>query len=141
MDNAARNGHLHVIECLHLIRSEGCTVDAMDWASQNGHLHVVKWLHENRSEGCTDYAMDNAARNGHLHVIEWLHLIRSEGCERAIVYATRNGDFNVVKYLVENKLGVNLIQEAFDESISNHLSAEEREKIQEIKNYLCDFLV
>ena len=85
--------------------------------------------------------MDFAAYNGHLQVIEWLHLNVSEGCDGAIVYATRNGHADVVKYLVKNKMGVNRIQMAFDESISYRHSAEKREKIQEIKNYLRDFLV
>jgi Ankyrin repeats (many copies) len=62
IDVAAENGHLRVVEWLHVNRTEGCTTCAMDWAARNGHLAVVQWLHENRTEGCTTYAMDWASR-------------------------------------------------------------------------------
>lgn len=41
---------------------------AMDQAAKNGHLDVVQFLHYNRQEGCTGGAMDMASRNGYLEV-------------------------------------------------------------------------
>ena len=105
MDWAARNGHLDIVQWLHLNRSEGCTTEAMDWAANNGRLDVLKWLHFNRSEGCTTRAMDWAAEFGHLDIVQWLHLNRYEGCsEYAMIDAVRNGHIAIVKYLYENSL-------------------------------------
>ena len=72
MDEAARHGHLPMLQWLHQNRKEGCTTYAMDWAALNGHLPVVQWLHHNRKEGCTKTAMNWAAEKGHLPVVEWL---------------------------------------------------------------------
>ncbi|KAJ3412001.1 hypothetical protein HDV05_001382 [Chytridiales sp. JEL 0842] len=100
MDQASKNGHLHVVQYLHTHRSEGCTTDAMDDASANGHLSIVKFLHENRSEGCTQWALDTAAQNGHLAVVEFLHTHRSEGCtEAALDEASKNGFLDIVEFL------------------------------------------
>ncbi|KAG2951604.1 hypothetical protein PC128_g2800 [Phytophthora cactorum] len=80
MDLAASNGHLDVVQWLHLNRPRTCSSNAMDAAAANGYLDVVKWLHANRSEGCTKSAMDIAASNGHLDVIQWLYVNNSVGC-------------------------------------------------------------
>ena len=102
---AASNGHLDVIEWLHLNRKEGCTRDAMNFAAHNGHLHIVKWLHENRKEGCTKEAMDWAA--GYLEIVKWLHKNRTEGCTRdAMDWAAQNGHFYVVEWLIANNVVV-----------------------------------
>lgn len=84
--------------------------------------------------------MDDAALYGHLDIIQFLHQNRSEGCDRAIVKAAINGHFSVVKYLVENLLGTDFIQEAIDYPISFYYSDEKKAKSQEIKNYLQSFL-
>ena len=80
--------------------------------------------------------MDYAALNGCLETVKWLHLNRSEGCDHAILYATVAGKLSVVKYLVENRLGVDRIQEAIDLPSSHCYTGEGREKLQEIKSYL-----
>ena len=128
--------NLDVVEWLHFNISEGCSTNAMDIASRNGYLDIVKWLHFNRSEGCTTDAMDLAAEYGHLDIVKWLHQNRSEGCDHALVSSSRKGHFSVVKYLVENRLGLDRIQEAVDKPMSAYCSAELRVKIQEIKKYL-----
>ncbi|KAF1788715.1 Ankyrin repeat-containing domain [Phytophthora cactorum] len=60
MDNAARQGYLHVVKSLHFHRTEGCTAEAMSAAAENGHLDVVRWLHWNRTEGCDSTALSRA---------------------------------------------------------------------------------
>ena len=45
---------------------------AMDDAAKKGHLHIVQWLHAHRTEGCTDDAMIYAEENDHVEVVEWL---------------------------------------------------------------------
>ncbi|RLN95848.1 hypothetical protein BBJ28_00020424 [Nothophytophthora sp. Chile5] len=100
MDGAAANGHLEVVQWLHVHRSEGCTTVAMNKAAAGGHLPVVQWLHANRSEGCTTLAMDDAAANGHIEVAQWLHANRSEDCTCAAMdFAASNGHLNVVQWL------------------------------------------
>jgi hypothetical protein len=99
-DEAARNGQLHVVQWLHANRREGCTKLAMDSAAANGHLATVQWLHENRREGCTTAAMDSAAANGHLQVVEWLHASRGEGCTPAAMDgAAANGHLDILEWL------------------------------------------
>ena len=101
MDWAEMEGHLDVVEWLHLNISEGCTCDAMDNAARNGHIDVVRFLHSNRSEGCTAYAMNYAAESGHLDVVKWLTSNRSEGCtDDAMNWAAANGHLNILKYLI-----------------------------------------
>lgn len=45
MDNAAANGHSHVVQWQHNERVDDCTLTAVNEAADNGHLDVVKWLH------------------------------------------------------------------------------------------------
>jgi len=44
MNHAAEYGHLHVIQWLHTNRTEGCTIDAMNYAIYNGHFKVINFL-------------------------------------------------------------------------------------------------
>ena len=60
--------------------------------------------------------MDWVAHNGHIEVVKYLHLNRSEGCKNALCYAAFKCHFEVVKYLVENELGIHYIQDAIDEA-------------------------
>ncbi|KAJ8571729.1 hypothetical protein ON010_g5107 [Phytophthora cinnamomi] len=100
MNFSAARGHLEVVKWLHNHCVEGCTTLAMDNAAASGHLDVVKWLHFNRSEGCTTHAMDVAAQEGHLDTVKWLYANRSEGCTfRAIEMATTNGHLRVACWL------------------------------------------
>ncbi|OWY93837.1 hypothetical protein PHMEG_00036612 [Phytophthora megakarya] len=71
MDDASTNGHLEVVQWLHIHEKAKCTIDAMkraamyegftidalDDAACNGHLEVVRWLHDNRNEGCSGRAI------------------------------------------------------------------------------------
>ena len=143
MDLAAFYGNLEIVKWLHENRSEGCTTKAMDRvgsAAGNGHLEVVKWLHENRSEGCTTEAMDSASKYGKLDVVQFLHLNRSEGCDFALVYATECCQFETVKYLAENGIGLDRIQDALGADISEYCVCDyEDEVILDIKQYLHEF--
>ncbi|KAF1323947.1 hypothetical protein FI667_g10226, partial [Globisporangium splendens] len=104
MDQAAKYGHLDVVQFLHDHRREGCTANAMDGAAAHGHLGIVQFLHHNRTEGCTTRAMDDAAQNGHLDVVTFLHTHRTEGCtERAMDSAAMNHHDAVTKFLGQNR--------------------------------------
>ncbi|KAL3657633.1 hypothetical protein V7S43_017436 [Phytophthora oleae] len=85
---------------LRQIRLKGCSTEAMDYAAANGHLEVVQWLHMNRSEGCTTKAMNSAAKEGHLEVVKWLYRNRSEGCTfKALEKAIGHGQLRVACWL------------------------------------------
>lgn len=100
MDEAALNGHQHVVEWLHHNRDEGCTFNAMDGAAFQNHLDVLMWLHHHRSEGCSTVAMDAAAESGFLRIVIWLHANRFEGCTpEAMDFAALNGFLHVVQWL------------------------------------------
>ena len=57
---AAEFGNLKVAKYLSKL-NVSCADDAMDYASKNGHLDVVQWLHLNRSEGCSKDAINLTA--------------------------------------------------------------------------------
>lgn len=101
---AARNGHLEVLEWLHLNRKIGYDEDVIAYAACNGHLHAVKFLHENKTELCTrNNAMNWAAGYGHLEVVKWLYFNSTEvRTWEAINYAARNGRLDIVKWLYFN---------------------------------------
>ncbi|RHY16336.1 hypothetical protein DYB36_006238 [Aphanomyces astaci] len=106
MDLAAANGHLDVVQWLHVHRSEGCTTKAFDGACANGRIAVVTWLHLNRMEGGTSEAMDGAASNGHLDVVKFLHKHRhdKERCTPAALdHAAGHGHLAVVVWLHFNR--------------------------------------
>eukprot|EP00644_Phytophthora_capsici_P013437 jgi/Phyca11/8578/fgenesh1_pm.PHYCAscaffold_29_\ len=99
---AASNGHLEAMKWLLSNRQDLCVNYAMDFAAANGHLSVVKWLHINRREGCTTWAMDGAATNGHLQVVQWLHSTRKEGRTKAAIDgAVANGHVDVVQFILQ----------------------------------------
>jgi ankyrin repeat protein len=121
MDEAAKYGHLHVLQFLHDLKSSenefvgsGAFIvrailakgspRALDFAAERGHLAVVQWLHTHRSEGCTTDAMDFAAKQGHLDVLQWLHHTRIEGCTaQAMDLAAEKGHLEIVKWLHANR--------------------------------------
>ena len=80
----------------------------------------------NRTEGCSPDLMDYVARNGHLKVLKWLCDNREEcWCDNALVFATETCHFEVVKYLVENDLGLDRLQEAIDADMYSDAKEEE----------------
>ncbi len=132
MNNAAKHGHLNLVQWLHENRREGCTDWAVVIAAQNGHLEVVQWLYANMrgwSKGCTNRAMNCAAANGQLHMVKWLHentsslavlslapgQRRTEGCTtRAMDCAAEHGHLHVVQWLHENTRDEGCTTEAMD---------------------------
>lgn len=58
---ARAHGHLAVVQYLHEV-GDHCNERAMDDAAANGHLEIVKCLHVNCPEGCTRQAMNKSVR-------------------------------------------------------------------------------
>ncbi|GMF10911.1 unnamed protein product [Phytophthora lilii] len=102
-NEAAQGGHLEVVKWLHAHQCP-LTTTAMDSAAENGHLDVVQWLYKNRKECCTSRALDRAARNGHLDIVQWLDSTReSFYCPAAINRAAESGHLEVVQWLHANR--------------------------------------
>ncbi|KAL2912350.1 hypothetical protein HK105_208124, partial [Polyrhizophydium stewartii] len=100
LDEAAKHGHLAVVEYLDQVCQAPASTWAMDWAAEHGHLAIVRYLHEHRAEGCTVRAMDWAAENGHLATLEFLHLNRTEGCTtEAFDQAALHNQPHVLRFL------------------------------------------
>lgn len=76
----------------------------MNEAAANGHLHVVRWLHENRAEGCTAYAVREAAANVHRAVLDSLAVACPQfKCETAAAASTADNErFEVIAWLEQH---------------------------------------
>jgi hypothetical protein len=72
MDDAATNGHLHVVKWLHSHRDEDCSKDALLDACCAGHGSVARWLMQFRSEGSAAAAIDAATQGGHHELVQWM---------------------------------------------------------------------
>ncbi|KAF0720832.1 Aste57867_27 [Aphanomyces stellatus] len=104
IDNAASNGHLAMVQCIHAKPESKCTTQAMDGAAANGHLEVVQFLHDHRNEGYTKDAMEEAARNGHDAVVRFLlSKNRAGGSTKTMNEYVARGDLAMVKLLAMGK--------------------------------------
>eukprot|EP00122_Pirum_gemmata_P020195 Pgem_evm1s18889 len=96
-----------------------------------GHLEIIEFLHENRSEGCTVQVINYAAKKVELKVIKILYVVihniiihplgffthKTNYCaNEAMHLAIKNGFIEVVDFLLRNRicssdyaLGVNKI--------------------------------
>ncbi|KAL6054473.1 Ankyrin repeat-containing domain [Balamuthia mandrillaris] len=94
--NAAKGGHLHVLQWL---REQGCSWDhtTCNQAALKGHLEVLRWA---REQGCPwgESTCCRAAMGGHLEVLQWL---RAEGCpwdETTCHMAASQGHLKVLRW-------------------------------------------
>ena len=102
VDNAAANGHLHILKFIHTYRNERCTTDAMDFAILHNHEKVVKWLIHNRYEGCSSIALKWAAKNNNVFVFKYIcktynYKISSE----TIGYIIQHENISLLKWCFE----------------------------------------
>ncbi|KAF0695038.1 Aste57867_14119 [Aphanomyces stellatus] len=73
LHGAIAAGHVSVVAYLTSHRpTEPCSPLALDDAARHGHLDMVEFLHTHRQEGCTAQALVDAAANGHAHVVRFL---------------------------------------------------------------------
>jgi hypothetical protein len=106
-ENAAKNGHLHVLQ---YARGGGGGVDGIDcpWdadtcalAAEYGHLAVLQWA---RTNGCEwdSRVCSLSAQNGHLGILQWA---RPNGClwsEETCANAAENGHLLVLQWARAN---------------------------------------
>jgi hypothetical protein len=65
MNGAAKNGHLAIVQYLHMHREEGCTVFAMHHAVLRNDKAMVEFLQLHRKEGCLSLTFVRAAQLGY----------------------------------------------------------------------------
>eukprot|EP00644_Phytophthora_capsici_P002519 jgi/Phyca11/563177/estExt2_Genewise1.C_PHYCAscaffold_110322 len=103
---AARKGHLDVVQWVCTNTAVNSTSDAMLTAAGGGHFAVVKWLHENHphDDDFRTEVIDEAARSGNVSMLKWLHTnLPDEGWSTiAIDNAARGGHLNVLRWLYDH---------------------------------------
>ncbi|EFA86099.1 hypothetical protein PPL_01336 [Heterostelium album PN500] len=104
-DQAAQNGHLETVKWIVANRTEGCSLDALDFAARNGHIAVVEFLLLHFKK-CAQYTMDCAAYGKHLNVIKYIDTVGSgPGCSfLSVVCIATNGDMETLNYLHDRQL-------------------------------------
>ncbi|KAF0703464.1 hypothetical protein AaE_015360 [Aphanomyces astaci] len=119
MDGAAANGHLAMVQYLHLHTTAGCTSSTVDKAIEHNHVHVAQWLVDRQlvQNYNSRHSMFAAAANGNLKALEWLMSIRMA------YMASRRGYVDVVAYLqqLQPEVQVDLISLDFA-AATGHLS-------------------
>lgn len=109
---AAVNGHLEMIQWMHVHRPEYFMDGLINVAAFHGHLEVVKWLHANRSTCFTTEPMNRAASEGHLDILKFL-----DTCDQcnwtpvALKQAIERGHLDVVRWLLKRKPSGSIDQE------------------------------
>ncbi len=96
---AARAGHVHILEWLHLTRNMG--VASCFFAACGGQLHALQWLRERHYDWDAG-TCSAAAGNGHLHVLRWA---RENGCNwdaMTAYMAVQYGYADVLRYAHEH---------------------------------------
>jgi hypothetical protein len=71
--NAAENGHLGILKCLHEENGVPINADTVYSAAKNGHIHCLKYLIEEKNCPVNEWACTWAAKQGHLDCLRYLH--------------------------------------------------------------------
>lgn len=108
INNAARNGQLHILKFLCQKYSKGYKVLTCESASEGGHIKCLQYLH---SKGATfnGRCFVEAARGGHLDCIRYLYEndctweIGGQGRADYIMRVAANNSFECFQYLNENQ--------------------------------------
>ncbi len=118
VESAALEGHFDVVK--YLVEKEPASINiAFRTAAGAGHLDIMKYLLQKGADIHidNDEAVEDAVYNGFLDVIKYLVEkgvdISGDKGNDILLIAARRGKLNVVKYLLENNIGTNIIDEAF----------------------------
>ncbi|TYZ67453.1 hypothetical protein PybrP1_011386, partial [[Pythium] brassicae (nom. inval.)] len=108
---AASSGNLDVLLFLRSVGPENATTDesAVSCAAENGHLHVIELLIQQSEEDIgkwMDVAYTSAIQVGQLHVVRYMHENGYECRHGDICKAAENGHVDVVRYMLENRVGI-----------------------------------
>lgn len=139
-EEAAENGHVHVLEYAHRNRcpwdAETCNV-----AAANGRLEVLEWAYSTTGKDCpwNETTTAAAAANGHLEALKYLH---KKGCpwdESACDQAAEGEHLACLRYARKQGCPYNpwnqaakwALEEEEREEISNDAEAEEEDSGKE----------
>lgn len=97
---AAKGGHLEIVQ--HLIEKESaCSTNVLSWAN---NIEIVKYLEnyideDNKMEEYQN-AIEGAVKNGNLEIV--VYLVEKESCDldKAICCCANNDDINILDYLI-----------------------------------------
>lgn len=100
MIEAAKVGHLHVVQWLHMQKGVYLTDVYMTAAMENGQLDVAEWLFERYSGGWREQTTNTAIRHGQLKALQWLHTrgIARYG-QHAMRLAAQHGHLEIVRWI------------------------------------------
>ncbi|EFA80458.1 hypothetical protein PPL_07293 [Heterostelium album PN500] len=126
MLNAIKAGHTDTFEFLKENRTEGAPNDLIEQLCADGNLAMIQYLHKTGKPDEYQWpqdAFESAARNSHLDLIKWIHQNTSHRCSNeSFNWALLNGDFEMVQYLINNKLCSNDLESIMISHISSHYS-------------------
>lgn len=110
--------HCHVVEWL--LNKFRFNINPVDIAAQYGFCDILHMCRKNKKGKFTQHTLDVAAACGHLNVVEWLHLNVPEiwNTCNPIIFASREGHYDVVNWLLENT-NVNNTPKAMDGACQN----------------------
>lgn len=108
---AAKNGHLEMIEWLISECGQSCDARIPDAAARYGYLEILKWCRKNQVPIDRNWIVECAAEGGHVHVLEYL--LKDDHCNHSILIfdcAAMKGHLNIMEwymnFLKERELGV-----------------------------------
>ncbi|EFA85303.1 hypothetical protein PPL_02304 [Heterostelium album PN500] len=137
-NNAALNGHMHVIKYLHDSgRWAIFSSRTLDCAIKGGKLEIVEYILANRTEGLTHETIDLLTTNKEMHdIIERIILAKknplyeSIQCSaKSLVEASRHGNLKLLRLLIENEKrlsamrGISIVQQDVDNAIYKSYSS------------------
>ena len=100
MCDAAINGHLNIIQWLHLNKPEIEMTDPISYAILAGSYEIVEWLHYNCDFGIDHYHLDCAVDKKHFNIARFLCDVRGESCSPlSMAHAAQNNDFEMMRWL------------------------------------------
>lgn len=88
---------------------------ALRFSSENGYLEIVKYLVENGANNFNE-ALKWSARNGHLDVVKYLVEVDANDFDEALIFSARNGKFKIVKYFIELGVDIHFVSDILIES-------------------------
>lgn len=134
MMEAARNGHLHLLEWAH---SKGASLhsDICEEAAAGGHLCVLQWARSRNCPWKSPLVLIAAASAGHLSILEWCLENSAEWSSQVSSAAARNGHFPVVRWLSQN--GCPLDEKMIFECAASHGDLDTIKWITNERSFAC----